>query len=227
MAKRILNENSNRCRKVKRVLFGDTTGRIRTFAILSFENPLGIKDSTEEEFKAKFYKYTNEKKKYNLDKLQELTSQSLADRILRTGDTALRYGAFDYAPLKCVLESGARSIIIFNLSQKDAECVACCFGQESYFFGIVSLDPNIEPSLVSYYKSINACQSYKLIEMSQTVKYVENVNEFFSKFGLKLKINLQEFGDAITPVKNHAMFEESFTRPTFMLRASARRNART
>ena len=41
-----VDENSNKYRRLKRALFGDPSGKIRTFAIISTENPLGFKDST-------------------------------------------------------------------------------------------------------------------------------------------------------------------------------------
>ena len=41
-----IQENPNS--KVKQALFGDTSGKIRTFAVLSAENPMGMKNSASE-----------------------------------------------------------------------------------------------------------------------------------------------------------------------------------
>ena len=35
-------ESNNQFKRVKNVLFGDTSGKIKTFAIISPENPMGI-----------------------------------------------------------------------------------------------------------------------------------------------------------------------------------------
>lgn len=200
--KRISNENGNRYRRVKRVLFGDHTGRIRTFAIISADNPIGMFSEDEQ------------------------TKLSKADAIKRDGNKALGYGGFDYVKIKGKYIDHNLTYIIFNLTQQDAECVARCFGQESYFFGRVSIDPNIEPSTIAYYKTTNGCKSYRLIEITRTVTDETEAQDFFSKYGLKFRINLQEFGYAVTPVKNQVMFEETFTKPTFMARGRARRWAR-
>lgn len=41
-------ESNNRFKRVKNALFGDTSGKIKTFAIISPENPMGINYSREE-----------------------------------------------------------------------------------------------------------------------------------------------------------------------------------
>lgn len=221
-----LQENSNRFRRLKKALFGDPTGKIRTFAIVSPENPLGFKNSNEEEFKKRFLDYTNNKKLYNEKNLKDLKSELLKDRIKKTGDTALGYGGFDYIPIKGSYESKEHSLMILNLTYEDAQAVARSYGQESFFFAKVSKDPNKEPSTIAYYRTFNNCKSYKLVEISRTVTDESQAKDFFSKYGLKFRINMQEFGDAVTPIINDGFFEESFTRPTFVSRGNARRSAR-
>ena len=41
-------ESNNRFKRVKNALFGDTSGKIKTFAIISLENPMGISYSRKE-----------------------------------------------------------------------------------------------------------------------------------------------------------------------------------
>ena len=59
-----LDENSNRYRRVKKALFGDPSGKIKTFAIISPENPLGLKDSTDEEWLDKYRRWSDDKSGY-------------------------------------------------------------------------------------------------------------------------------------------------------------------
>ena len=90
-----LEENSNRYRKLKRSLFGDSSGKIKTFAVVSPENPLGWEDSTEEQFKAQFQKWVQNPRKYNAEKLKQMKVTELLHVIQVTGETALKYGGFN------------------------------------------------------------------------------------------------------------------------------------
>ena len=60
-----IEENSNRYRRVKRALFGDPSGKIKTFAIISPENPLGLENTTDEEWREKYKKWKNNPREYN------------------------------------------------------------------------------------------------------------------------------------------------------------------
>lgn len=217
-----LEENSNRYRKLKRSLFGDPSGKIKTFAIISPENPLGWEDSTEEEFKAQFQKWTQDPRKYNAEKLKQMKVTELLHVIQVTGEAALKYGGFNYVPLKGHYGDLEHSFLILNLSLEDAKVIARSYGQISFFFGEVST----QESLIYYYKTSNACVTYKLIEASKTVTYEDEAEDFFSKFGLKFRINMREFGDQVPEIINQKSFEESFDDfRGFTGRAAKRRDA--
>ena len=217
-----LEENSNRYRRVKRALFGDDTGKIKTFAIISPENPLGWKDSDDETFKSEFLKWTANPKLYNKDKLAEIKSDELLHKIKKTGDITLKYGGFNYAPLKGKYEDTENSFIVFNIPYADAEAIARNYGQESFFFG----KPNASGTKISYYKTSDACKTYQLVETTSVVTNEADAENFFSKFGLKFRINMQSFGDDVESVTDIEAFEESFDehRP-FKSRAEQRRSA--
>lgn len=220
-----IEENSNRYRRVKRELFGDPTGKIKTFAIISPENPLGMKDTPDEEWKEKFRKWSNDPKKYNKEALASLKKELLADRIKDTGDNAMKYGGFNYVQIKGKYGDNEKTFIIFNIPLIDAKTIARDYGQESFFWGRVS-DTEDTPSTIGYYKSNNYCKTYELIEVTNTIYDAEDADDFFSKYGFKYRIGMREFGDDVPEITDTKEFEESFDENrTFMSRAMHRKNS--
>lgn len=220
-----IDENSNRYRRVKRSLFGDPTGKIQTFAIISPENPLGLKNSTKEEWIEKYKKWESNPREYNKKALDSLKTELLADRIKNNGDTAMKMGGFNYVQIKGKYEQYEKTFIIFNIPLADAKIIARDYGQESFFWGKVSNQEDT-PSRIGYYVSTNACKTYKLVEVSNTIWDVTDAQDFFSKYGFKYKIAMREFGDDVTPVEDTSEFEESFDeKRTFKSRALHRREA--
>lgn len=215
-------EESKRYRDTQRALFGDPSGRIKTFAIVSPENPIGALGSEDEDFRANFLKYVENPNEYNKERLDNLKKELVAKQIQKTGDTALKQGAFRYVPLKGHYGESERSFIIFNLTLKDAKTVARDYGQESFFFANVFPDH----SDIGYFLTDNHCKTYELKEISRTITDETDADDFFSKFGSKFRINMKEFGDELPEITNPSAFEESFSEDiSFMSRASSRRDA--
>ena len=213
---------SERFKKVKRSLFGDPTVKIKTFAIVSPENPLGWKNADDEEIKERFRKWQDNPHEWNELSKKRLTTDYLQMRVQKTGETCLRIGGFNYVPIKGFYKEHEKSYIIFNISLKDAIEIASSFGQESFFYGEVSSDK----SIISYYETSNACKTYELIEKSSTITFEDEADRFFSKFGFKFRINMRIFGDDVKEIIDEQSFNESFEEcRTFLSRASKRRDA--
>lgn len=222
-----LKENSNRYRRVKRALFGDPTGKIKTFAIIAVENPLGWKDSTEEEFKRQYAKWTQVPQKYNKERLDKIKSTEILHKIENNGNTVMKYGGYNYVQIKGKFDNNyEKSFIIFNIPLVDAKAIARGYGQLSFWWGKVSSNEN-EPSSIGYYETNNACVTYKLVEVSNTIVSMDDADDMFSKYGFKFKINLNYFGDEVKEPSNAKEFEESLEEEhsTFMGRAIHRRRA--
>lgn len=219
----VLDENSNKFRRVKKSLFGDPTGRIKTFAIISVENPLGWKNSTEEEFKKKYLEWTEDKTKYNKDQILKAKSSVLLHKIEQTGEEALKYGGFTYVPIEGSYGEKENSYLIINLSYNDAKTIARDFGQEAFFYG----EPQTDQSTIYYFVTFDGCKTYKQVDVTKTVTYEEEAEDFFSKYGFKFKINLRYFGADIPEVVDNKMFEESLNdeNSTFISRALCRKQA--
>lgn len=242
----ILDENSNKYRRVRRALFGDETGRIKTFAIISPENPLGWKNSTDEQLKQKYLKWLENKGAYNKEQLLKLEATLMADRLPKTnpksalakvakqlrqsGDECLKYGHFNYVEIKGKYGSLEHTLMIFNIPLDDAKAIASDFGQLSFFYGITNINnavDGITTSILHYYKTLNCCKTYGLVEASNDIKFVDDAADFFSKFGFKFRISMKEFGDEeVKSIINDAEFDESMDcNGTFMSRALHRLEA--
>lgn len=220
-----MDENSNNYRRVNKVLFGDKTGNIKTFCVLSVENPLGWKASTEEEFKKKFVQWFNDKKLYNEQSIQSIKSSVLLHIIEQNGETALRYSGANYVPLKGKYNGASeKSFMIFNITLDDSKQIAQDYGQESFFFGKVNSNEN---AVIGYYVTHNACKTYNLIEVNNKIENMKNAIDMFSKYGFKFKFSFKALGDAVEPIMNNDEFEASLNEDsTFMSRAMHRRYSR-
>lgn len=217
-----LEENSNNYRRAKKALWGDPSGKIKTFAIISPENPLEWENSTEEEFKEKYRKWLDNPQKFNKEQLSNMKSSMIKSKIKETGDRALVFGNFTYVHIRGKYGGYENTLMIFNIPFADAKVLARDYGQESFFFGIVRPDR----STIAYYKTTNSCKTYKLVEITEDVSTVEDAEDFFSKFGFKYTINMREFGADVPEVVNNGEFEESMNeKSTFVSRSSHRKNS--
>ena len=211
-------EESRRYRKVQKSLYGDPNGKIKTFAIISPENPEGaLGDKKDPNFKENYLDYLGDKDKGQFD---GKTREELATGIRREGDRIFRIGRLPHVKLQGEYDGREKSYMIFNLTPSDAFKIAHAYGQESFFFGRVFEDH----SDIAYYKTTNRCKSYRLIEVSQTVSDESEADNYFSKFGSKFKINMAEFDDDVPEVKNASAFDASLSEGlSYMMKAEARK----
>lgn len=212
-------EESKRYRDTQRALFGDPSGRIKTFAIVSPENPEGALGKTDDpNFKENYLNYLGDKDKGQFD---GETREELSKGIRREGDRIFHIGRLPYVRLIGEYDGREESYMIFNLTPSDAFKIAHAYGQESFFFGHVFEDH----SDIAYYKTTNFCKSYRLVEVSQTVSDETKADNYFSKFGAKFKINMNEFDDVVPEVKNPSAFDASLSEGlSYMMKAEARKH---
>ena len=220
-----LSENSNNYRRVRNALFGDPKGRIKTFAIISAENPLGWKYSTEEEYQYKYRAWLNNPMEYNRVAREGIKSDVLADKVIKTGDDTLKHGHFNYTEIKGFYGEHEKTLMIYNIPLSDAKIIAGNYGQESFFWGKTSGDKS---KIGYYFHTTPSCREYKLLEVSDTITLEDDATEFFSKYGIKFRVNMREFGDdVISPEYEDDFIESMDDSRTFMSRAHYRNKTKT
>ncbi len=183
------------------------TDKIKTFAVIPYENSLNVKNITREEFLVKYKLWLKDKNLFNDDMEYDL------EHIRKNGEKALRIGNFVYAAIN---DKSEKAYLILNIPYEDAEILARSFAQERFFYAVLS-DDNLHFSL---YKTFNVCKTYKLIETSDTIKHEDD----FIKYGFKFIIDDSYFENNAAPIFNDYEFAESMDpNGTFMSRSLHRR----
>ena len=200
---RILNEeevDENKSTRVKRALYGDTTGKIKTFAILTAENP-GDKQYTAEE---------NNKRNARLKEM-------------------LKQMAIQYIPFQGVFNRKEHSFIAINLSLGDAERLTHLGQddpveeyQQSFFFGRV-YENGAE---ITYYELDKNSNKYVPVETSDRVDNAKDFDNFFSRYhNFKFSIWMKIFNESWKDVVDEKALEES-TDDSFTAFGRIRRRAK-
>ena len=187
--------------KVKSAIFGDNRGLIKTFAVLTAENPMGKKLSDEQ----------------NRQRNKLLRKEIAAKRDAGQRASGLSKEAYfrklhiQYIPIRGRFEGNQEnSYIVLNLTLSDTKYLSDKFGQKSFFFGTHNDDGTID---VSYYERKNEDDDYTLIETTRRVDDMADADDFFSKYnGLKWSFYLKYFNESYIPRKIIDMdaFEDSF-----------------
>lgn len=170
-------------RKIKNVLFGDNSNKIRTFAIISVSNTLQWKNSTSEQLKQKYIKWLENPSKHNKKQILNAKEDFLISQVQRKGNKYLKKSNFSYTELKgSYWGEKEKFLIIFNITYKDAETTARNYGQESFFFVESHISNNITYNDIYYYMTFNYYKTYKLVDELYDIKLI-NRTSFFSKHG--------------------------------------------
>ena len=187
-AVRELNQlDENKSTRVKSALFGDVTSKIKTFAILTAENP-GDKQFSAEE---------NNKRN---DRLKRMFKQM----------------GIQYVPFQGMFNRKEHSFIAFNLSLEDAKRLCYLEDnapkeeyQQSFFFGRVFEDG----SEITYYE-MNDKGDYVPVETSDRVDNAKDFDNFFSRYhDFKFSIYMKIFNESISGLSDitDEAVDDSFT----------------
>lgn len=105
----ILNERNSRKKKIMRAFSKGRTNHIKSFAILTAENPMGVE------------KPKDENKRLNAQLKEHL-----------------RVGHFPYLPVKGWFGTEENSFLLYNLSFNDAKRIAGLYDQLSFIYGRIT-----------------------------------------------------------------------------------------
>ena len=174
----------NKSTRIKRALYGDSTGKIRTFAILSAENPNDTQLSSEENNK-------------RTERLKRIFKQM----------------GIQYIPFQGMYNRKEHSFIAINLSLGDAKRLTYLSPdesiedmQESFFFGNVFSD-GVE---IRYYARPKNSTEFELIETSDRVDNAKDFDNFFSQYhDFKFSIWMKVFNESWLDIVDDVALDES------------------
>ena len=177
-----LRINENPITRAKRALFGDNTGKIKNFAIISPENPMG--------------------KKLSRDKNKELVMKFKQD---------LNKRAIQYTKLSGKYGNKEHSFMLFNLNFSEAEELASKYIQESFFYGINDIPAKISYYQTfdegKTYKLIET--SDKINNMSAAEDYFSRIGDL--QFSINMKVFENINNDVIDEVERDIAMEDNRT----------------
>lgn len=170
---RIINLDENSSTRFKSALFGDVTGKIRTFAILTPENPMMQSSSAED----------NNKRTKQFKEL-------------------LKQGSIQYIKIEGEYGNKERSYMLLNIPCSEASSIASRFQQQAFFWGKVNKDSNsiIEYWEV---KDPNAKKlEYKLTERNDKIASSRDFIDYFSRHGnFKFRFDMDVFSESLNEIK--------------------------
>lgn len=184
--------DENESSRFKKALFGDYSNKIKTFAILSAENPNGIQAPV---------KVNNE----NTRKFKIL----------------LKEMGLQYIPLIGQFRNKEHSFLVINLSLADAKSISKAFEQLSFFYGInnsnrLKDDRRDTASSIEYWERPNEKSDYEKLETSEKIEDAKDLQDFFSRHGdykFSIKMDIFEGTDAelenIKEIKNEELLDKS------------------
>ena len=180
-----LEENSNKYRRVKKALFGDKNGRIKTFAIISPCNP-------------------------NAEQLSAEENNKRVDSFKKT----LNDGHFPYTQFKGKYGNDEKSFLIVDISQEQARHFAELYGQESFFWGTNNKDKNSTISYYER-KSPNSPKYDLIETSDTIEDASDAEDFFSKYGDIKFQIKMDYFEDFDIPEVDEELLEKSFNTPGF------------
>lgn len=214
--------------KVKKALFGDYTNKIRTFAILTAENPFGVAISPSEN-----NKLTSELKR----RIKQLNLQYIdIQGMFRDKDNPTEFTDVDkknYGDSKYMQGKSLRkehSVMIINCSKNDAIGLAALFKQQSLFFGTVEkVDKEstkrkgfvtieyLEVTPESKQKVLNgestSVLEYRVVDTTKDIVDAKDFENYFSKYkDFQFSIDMSIFKECLNglmEIKEDSLFEDT------------------
>ena len=166
-------------------MFDDVTGKIKTWALLTPENPMAQKSTPEE----------------NNKRLKEF--KDLMKRM-----------CIHYIPVEGLYGNKEHSFMLFNLRLSDAENIAKLFRQESFFFAKTATPSSKDDSRhtsahIVYYETNDGAETYKPVDEGRDIESLKDAQDFFTRHGdFNFAVNMSAFGSYM-PVKDMDRLEKS------------------
>ena len=173
--------------------------RVRAWAIVSSDNPLGCNSISEDEFVDRYIKWSGRDQK---DK-ERLNKETVLERLIYSG---YRSRQFSGAPrIALPQKTGEQYYILFNITAEDAKNIAMNHGQERFFFA----ENNSDGVIITYYTMRQKFGSYPCEAVSDNLLTIQEVEEFYLQHGMNVKVNIKAAATIIPNIKDDYAFERS------------------
>ena len=172
-----LKIEENTSTRVKKSLFGDVTKKIKTFAILTAENPMGKELSAADNNK-------------NIEELKRL----------------LKRMSIQYIPIEGHFGNNKEhSFLLVNLSLNDTKKLANTFKQLSFFYGVtkpVAINGDRHTaSNITYYETNSINDEYEAKDTSEDIVNAKDFKDYYSRYGdFKFAINMDIFNEDLLEI---------------------------
>ena len=195
-----LNESG----EIKRALYGDYKHKIKTFAIMSPENPMGVASSPMDNNKS----VSDFKSICRTMNIQILPINGMFNVGERNKFSNIKYGDNKYGKHKAIRYE--HSFILINCTLEEAKGLAETFRQMSFFLGInfwgtkVKSAENVTDDITTehtaselrYYDRLKEDDDFRLAETSRKILNAKDFDNFFSKHkDFKYSIYLKLFNE--------------------------------
>lgn len=193
-----LNENS--LTRVKKAIYGDPTGKIQSFAIISADNHQAKKMPSREN-----KKWRERMKGIFGKELKDVKDNEWLDSV----DKALRDSHYQYIQATGQYGSAERSFIIVNIPLSSAKEISDLFKQESFIWGKYN-EKNGKVDVYFYRtETYSGSESYTEFDKATGIDLKsKDFDNFTQRNGFKFSFHFPTFEELI-PCNNPKAFEES------------------
>ena len=173
--------------------------RVRTWAIISSDNPLGCNSISEDEFVDRYIKWSGRDQKEK----EGLNKEIVLGRLIYSG---YRSRQFFVAPrIALTQKAGEQYYIVFNITAEDSKILAMHHGQERFFFA----EKSSNGVKISYYTMMQSCGSYLCEAVSNNILTTREAEDFYLRHGMNVKVNMKSAATIIPNIKDDYAFERS------------------
>lgn len=173
----------NRSTRFKSALFGDVTGKIRTFAIMTPENPAG-----------------------------NSADASFNNKLVKRFKGTLKNGYIQYIPIEGKYKNKEHSFMLINIPLSTASHLAGIYHQESFFYGKTSKTGIAEIGFYLSQKPEDKNPTYQQVDRVNNINRLEEFSDYFSRHGnFKFEFDLDYFNESLDKVRS-VIHEDEYTK---------------
>lgn len=175
--------NENGSTRFKSALFGDITGKIRTFAIMTPENPNG-----------------------------ETVDAQLNNKLVKGFKSTLKTVYIQYIPIEGSYNVKEHSFMLINIPLSTATHLAGAYHQQSFFYGKTSKEGVAEINYYETSNAKDKKPTYSLKDKVKDIRSADEFDKYYSRPGdYRFKFNADVFNEHLEKIRP-IIDEEEYTK---------------